>query len=242
MSQTKSIIKPTQKIITAMLQCSCHLGGIVSNLQMRDYVFARRPQDKINVIDIQKTWEKMILAARLFLSIKDTKSIIVVSNKNFGRKAVLKFCEDAGSSPITGRFIPGGFSNFEIKNVTEPRLLIAADAFSDRQTIEEAAKTKTPVIAFCNTDNSPSYVDVAIPMNNRSPSSLGAGFCIFAKIINFMRRGEAIDDNLRDGIESYIYRDANELEALYQEAKKDREGEMTMQEEPKAEEAVVTEK
>ncbi|ELQ76012.1 40S ribosomal protein SA (P40)/Laminin receptor 1 [Trachipleistophora hominis] len=235
------IKKPSSKVVTALLQCCCHLGGIQANIQMRDYIFGTRPGDKINIIDIQKMWDKMVLAARLFLSIKDTKSIMVVSNKDFGRKAVLKFCEATGATPITGRFIPGGFSNFEIKNVREPRLLIAADAFSDRQTIEEAAKARAPVIAFCNTDNSLSYVDVGIAMNNRSASALGAGFYLLGKIINHIKRGDEIDDNLRDGIESYIYRDADELNSLYQEAKREKEGEICMQEEPKNEEVSVNE-
>lgn len=240
MSSNK-IKRPSPKIVTALLQCSCHLGGIQANIQMKDYIFGCRPEDRINVIDVQKMWDKMVLAARLFLSIKDTKSIVVVSNKDFGRKAVLKFCEATGATPVTGRFIPGGFSNFEIKNVREPRLLIAADAFSDQQTIGEAAKAKAPVIAFCNTDNSLSYVDIAIAMNNRSPSALGAGFYLFAKIINHIKRGDEIDDNLRNGIESYIYRDANELDALYQEAKREKESDICMQEEPKHVEQSTTE-
>lgn len=234
----KYLAKPSNKIVTALLQCSCHLGGVNASLRMRDYIFGTRPDDGINIINLQLSWEKMVLAARLFLSIKNPADIIVVSNKNFGRKAVLKFCEATGATPITGRFIPGGFSNFEINNVREPLLLIAADSFSDSQTIKEAACIKTPVAAFCNTDNSLSYIDVAIPMNNRSPSALGAGFCILARIINYIKRGDPIDENLRDGIESYIYRDANELDALYQEAKRDKSGDINMQEEQKIEEII----
>lgn len=223
-----SEIQPTQKIITALLQCCCHLGGDTSDINMRQYIFGVR-EDKISVIDIDLMWKKMILAARAFLSIPDSKSVVVVSNKSFGRKAVLKFCEATGATPITGRFIPGGFSNFEIPNCSEPKLLLAADAFSDNQTIEECAKTKTPVIAFCNTDNALNYIDIAIPMNNRSPSSLGAGFYILSRIILFIKNGESLEENLRNGIESFIYRDSNELEALYQEAKREQQTNITMQ-------------
>lgn len=221
-------IQPTQKIITALMKCSCHLGGDTSDINMRPYIFGKR-SDKISVIDIDMMWKKMVLAARAFLAIPDPKSIVVVSNKSFGRKAVLKFCEATGATPITGRFIPGGFSNFEIPNCSEPRLLIAADAYSDKQTIEECAKTKTPVIALCNTDNSLNFIDLAIPMNNRSPSALGAGFCILSRIILHMKNGDAIDSDLRNGIESFIYRDANELEALYQEAKREQQADIKMQ-------------
>lgn len=223
-----SEIQPTQKIITALLQCSCHLGGNTSDINMRPYIFGKR-SDKISVIDIDMMWKKMVLAARAFLAIPDPKSIVVVSNKSFGRKAVLKFCEATGATPITGRFIPGGFSNFEIPNCSEPRLLIAADAYSDNQTIEECAKTKTPVIALCNTDNSLNFIDLAIPMNNRSPSALGAGFYILSRIILFMKNGESLDEDLRNGIESFIYRDSNELEALYQEARREQQAEIKMQ-------------
>lgn len=221
-------LQPTPKITTALLQCSCHLGGNTSDINMRSYIYGIR-DDKINIIDLDLMWKKMVLAARAFCSIPDPKSVVVVSNKSFGRKAVLKFCEATGATAITGRFIPGGFSNFEIPNCSEPHLLIAADAFSDSQTIEECAKTKTPVIALCNTDNSLNFIDIAIPINNRSPSSLGAGFYILSRIILYMRNGESIDYNLRNGIESFIYRDSNELEALYQEAKREQQGEIKMQ-------------
>lgn len=171
----------------------------------------------------------MVLAARAFCSIPDVSSIVVVSNKAFGRKAVLKFCEATGATPITGRFIPGGFSNFEIPNCSEPRLLLAADAYSDKQTIEECAKTRAPVMAFCNTDNSLNYIDLAIPMNNRSPSSLGASFYILSRLIRFMKHGETIDADLRNGIESYIYRDSHELQLLVDAVKKASQAEIKMQ-------------
>lgn len=221
-------IKLTKKIINALLLCKCHLGGNATDINMRRYIFDKR-NDNINIIDLDSMWNKMVFAARVFVSIPDPSSIVVVSNKEFGRKAVLKFCEATGATPITGRFVPGGFSNFEIPNCMEPRLLLAADAFADKQTIEECAKTKTPVMAFSNTDNSLNFIDVAIPMNNRSPSALGAGFYILSRIILNIKNGASLDDDLRNGIESYIFRDVNELEALYQEAKREQQGEIKMQ-------------
>jgi len=49
----------------------------------------------------------------------------------------------------------------------EPRLLIVTDPTADRQPITEAAYVNLPCIALCNTDTKLSYIDIAIPCNNR---------------------------------------------------------------------------
>ncbi|KAG0439925.1 40S ribosomal protein S0 [Dictyocoela muelleri] len=212
------IIKLTNSIVNALLKSHSHLGGMSCTSLMKKYVYGRR-KDKIHIFDIKKTWEKINIAARLIATIQP-ESIFVISTKTFGRKAVLKFCEFIGATPITGRFIPGSFSNYEIKGEKEPRLIITSDPFADKQAILEASHVNSPSISFVNTDNDLKFIDVAIPMNNRSPESIGTGFALLANVVRYMK-GEinSVDENLRDTIEYFLYRDPDELEDLYNEQK-----------------------
>lgn len=192
-----------------------HLGGIKLASKMSRYIFGQRP-DSINIFDLEQTWEKMILAARTCAAIKRTESIVAISAKTFGRKPVLKFAEATSCKPYTGRFIPGSFTNTNIKGSVEPRLVIVSDPVADHQAIVEASKVNCPVIAFCNTDADLSFVDIAIPINNRSPHAIGVGFFILSRLINYMKSGIDLEANIKE-VELFFYRDASELESLLAE-------------------------
>ncbi|EPR79270.1 40S ribosomal protein S0 [Spraguea lophii 42_110] len=226
------VVPLSDKVAKAMVQCCCHLGGVTSSTSLKEYIFGKREEDKVNIIDIKKMWEKLNLAARMICSIPNPKDIVVVSSKDFGRKAVIKFAESIGATAVTGRFIPGSFSNYEIKGVREPRLVLVSDCFADKQVVKEASYVNAPCIAFCNTDNDIEFVDMVIPMNNRSQSAIGAGFCILSKLVNYMKGNiDKVEDKLRDHIELYTYRDSDELEQLYQEQKIEEEADMVLKDE-----------
>ena len=51
---------------------------------MLNYVFKRR-QDGICIIDVKKTWEKLLLAARIIASIENPADVCVISSRNYGQ-------------------------------------------------------------------------------------------------------------------------------------------------------------
>jgi hypothetical protein len=63
---------PSQDI-TKMLMATMHLGTKNTDHQMRRYIFKRRADTSINIIDLHKTWEKMQLAARVLVAIENPK-------------------------------------------------------------------------------------------------------------------------------------------------------------------------
>ncbi|KAK6090793.1 hypothetical protein P3W45_000038 [Vairimorpha bombi] len=207
-----------EEFVKLILISQGHLGGIKTSKQMERYIYGTRKPENIKVINIDKTWEKFILAARMFCSVKYPSDVAVVSTKTFGRKAVLKFCEVTCATPIIGRFIPGTFCNNQVRRPLEPRLLIVSDPFSDKQALIESSYVNLQTIAFCNTDNETNFVDVVIPMNNRSPLAISAGLFILHRLIRFMKTGEPLDENMKE-IELFIYRDPVELEKLVEEQK-----------------------
>lgn len=202
-----------------LLATQAHLGGVKVTKPMKKYIYGER-QDKVSVFDLKKTWDKFILAARAFCGLNHGDDITVISCKTFGKKPVLKFAETTGAKSYTGRFIPGSFTNTTIRNSCEPRLIIVSDPIVDKQAIEEAAKVNCPTIAFCNTDCDLKYVDIAIPLNNRSPKAIGASFFILSRIIRYIKFGTPMDQDIKE-VELFFYRDPVELEKLQEDQNED---------------------
>ena len=85
---------------------------------MEPYVWKRRP-DGIHVINIGKTWQKLILAARLIATIENPADVSVISARPYGQRAVLKFAAHVGATAIAGRFTPGAFTNYNSRSFKE---------------------------------------------------------------------------------------------------------------------------
>ena len=86
-----------------------------------------------------------------------------------------------GATPIAGRFTPGTLTNQITSSFREPRLLVVSDPIIDHQPIAEARYVSIPTIAFCNTNASLKYVDVAIPCNTEHNHSIGLMWWLLAR-------------------------------------------------------------
>lgn len=151
MSEGLPIFQPSDDDITKLLMAKVHLGSKNCNHQMSKYVYKRR-KDGVHVINVHKTWEKLLLAARIIANITDAKDVCAISSPLFGQRAILKFSKFVGSTPIAGRFTPGTFTNQIQKAFREPRVLIVTDPRVDHQPIRESSYVNIPIIAFCDTD------------------------------------------------------------------------------------------
>lgn len=138
--------------IQKMLVCRTHLGTVNADHRMKRYVF-RRTQDGIHLIDLGKTWEKIMVAARVIVAIENPEDIMVISQRPYGSRAVLKFSQHVGTQPHPGRWTPGTLTNYITKKFAEPRLLIVTDPRTDSQAVLEASYANIPVIALCDTDS-----------------------------------------------------------------------------------------
>jgi len=168
-----------------MLAAGTHLGAGNVNFQMMSYVFKKR--NDVSIIDVKKTWEKLLLAARVIASIENPADVCVISSRNFGQRAVLKFALHTGATAIAGRFTPGTFTNQIQAAFKEPRLLVVTDPAADHQAIIESSYVNIPVISFCNTDSPTKYVDIAIPCNIKSIHSVGLMWWLLAREVRRMR-------------------------------------------------------
>ena len=169
-----SILAPKEEDIQKMLAAQCHIGTRNSDHMMEEYIWRRR-QDGVHIINIGKTWEKLMLAARVLTAIENPQDVIAISARPYGQRAVLKFAQYTGAASIAGRFTPGTFTNQITKQFREPRILVITDPRTDSQAVAEASYVNLPVIAFCDSD-SPSSMWMW-PSRRTTRASSPSDFC-----------------------------------------------------------------
>ena len=73
-----------------MLAASTHIGSSNSEQTMEKYVFKKKI-DGINIINLKRTWEKILLAARVIASVENPGDVYVCGSRPFTQRSVLKF-------------------------------------------------------------------------------------------------------------------------------------------------------
>jgi small subunit ribosomal protein S2 len=186
-----------------LLKYRVHLGRNIKTAFSEKFIYAVHPRG-FYLIDLSKTLERLEVAAR-FLSLYEPEEVLIFSGREYGFKAIELMSRLTGFKCLYGRFLPGTLTNYILSSHHEVSVLLVIDHTYDRQAVNEAVKTKIPIVSFVDTNSNGEYVDLAIPANNKGRYSIAALLWILTVMI-LRERGLLKSDEIIDvPIEEFIY-------------------------------------
>jgi small subunit ribosomal protein SAe len=201
-----------EKDILRLVHSECHLGNTNCNKQMERFVH-HTTSEGVPIFNLEDTYNKIRLAARIIAGQSNMEDVIVVSSRDLGQRAVIKFATFTGASATSNaRWTPGVLTNHNTKQFKEPRLMIVVDTYADRKAIIEASYMNIPVIALTNTDSNLQFVDVAIPCNNKSTQSISMIFWLLAREVRVLNGQLKKDDDWDVMVDLFYYKTEKEQE------------------------------
>ena len=203
LESTESLDSSVTKDVSeqVLLSTGIRVGTLVKTKSMASFISRTRP-DGLHIIDVAKTLQRIELAAK-FVSNLDLSRIVVYSSREYGKTPVAKFTELTGTIPLTGRFMPGTFTNPLYPKHLDPEAVIVTDPNMDQQAVIEATQVGIPVIAICDTDNLTENVDVVIPANNRGRKALAAVMWLLSRSVLQHSGKLSSDESMSYSIEDF---------------------------------------
>jgi len=213
------------------LESGVHIGTKIRTNDMREFIFKRR-DDGLFILDLRKSAERLMTAAKLISKYKP-EEVAVVASRIYSGSPASRFAKITGVNVIRGRFTPGTMTNMSYKGFTEPKLIIVCDPKGEKEALLESARNGVTAIGFCDSDNETKYVDLIVPLNNKGKRSLALAFYVLAREVS-MSQGK---------IKSYdeFPHEIRYFEQLVDEKEEAKEEEAAAKQEVKEEETEIKE-
>ena len=161
------------------IKAGVHIGTKIKNKQTKKFI-ARVRSDGLAIIDVMKLDERLRLSTKL-LSKYEPYQILAVGRRETARKPLQMLNKYTGINVYPKRYPPGLLTNPALDIFKDVDIVIITDPILDRNALLDAYRTGKITIAFVDTNNSLSYIDIAIPANNRGAKSLALLYYIIAR-------------------------------------------------------------
>ena len=172
-------------------EAGVQIGARIRTPKMSRFITKRWKED-LYLLDLDATEERIRHAAKL-LALYDQKDVVLTASRIYAIAPARKFAEVTGTKVMTGRVMPGVFTNPNRNDFVEPEIVLISDTRNERQAVKEASKINVPVIALCDTDNWMKFVDLVIPCNNKGRKSLALIYYLLAR--EYMKEKGLIKSN-----------------------------------------------
>jgi len=169
-----NLLVPLDKYLAAGI----HIGTKFKTKSMAPFIY-KVNNNGLSILDVQKIDERLRLAAQ-FLSRFDPKDILVVCRRENGWKPAKTFAKAIGAKYYVGRYPAGILTNPQLETFLEPKVIVIADPWPDKNAVKDAIRAGVPIVALCDSNNTTNNVDVVVPCNNKGAKSLSLIFWVLA--------------------------------------------------------------
>lgn len=173
------------------LEVGVQIGTRIKTPGMSRFIYKRR-EDGLYLLDLPAIDERVRTAAKMLASY-DQKVVVCTASRIYAIAPAKKFAEITGTQILSGRVMPGVFTNPNRSDFIEPEIVLVSDTRNERQAVKEASKINAPIVALCDTDNWIKYVDLVIPCNNKGRRSLALVYFLLAR--EFMKEKGLLKSN-----------------------------------------------
>jgi len=178
-----------------------HIGTNKKTKDMERFIFKRK--GGVYLINVHKTDERIRLAAKL-LAKYSPEEVAVFGTRLYAQKPIIKMSKWTKFIVFPGRYNPGTLTNQNLPTYIEPEIILISDPIKERQALIEASMIGVPVVALADTNNTLSYIDFAIPANNKGRKSLALIFWLLTNQV-LRERGELEEDKtIRETPEDFM--------------------------------------